>query len=153
MARRTKDIKITGGRDDGKVFRVTELSSDAAEWWAVRALQALAANGIDIDDIKEGFSDAMQVALKQKGKKAVISEYHAPLAKLATGGLNALAKIPPESAKPLFDDMMKTVSIVLPDNTDRPMCTADVIEDIQTRLKLRKAFAEVHFGFFMDGIL
>lgn len=149
MARRTKDIVIDGGRDDKKVFRITEMSADAAEWWAFRVLQALAANGIDIDDLTSGIKEGIAVSKAQDGAKVDLSEYQAPLAKVMRGGLNAISKIPPEQAKPILDEMMGCASLVLADKSTRDLFPGD-IEDIQTRFKLRLAFAEVHFGFFMN---
>jgi hypothetical protein len=132
MARKTIDYVEQGnGRDKGKVFRITELPAEDAEEWGARAVFALMNAGVDIpDDVaKQG------------------------LAGLAAIGVAALTKVPFDQAKPLFEKMMQCVTFI-PDPS-RPQVSralfADDIEEVSTRLKLRKEIVMLHLSFFTDA--
>lgn len=137
MARRTTTVTIedTNSRDHGKNYLVTEMDAEAAEWWAFRILQALLGG-------KNG------EVVKDLNFNAPLSEF-APMAiKL---GLAALSSIPAEQAKPLLDEMMGCVSMKLQGNQSRPLLPGD-IEDMMTRVQLRKAVLDIHTGFFSNGV-
>jgi len=125
MARQTKEIEIESGRDAGKVFVITEMAAADAEWWAFRALQAVA--GADADLLMG-----------------------APLQQMAANGIKMLAKADPSKVKPLFDEMMSCVSVKIPSGQTRKLLSTD-IEDLSTRLKLRTEVIELHVGFFTGG--
>jgi hypothetical protein len=114
-------------RDKGKVFKIEEMSADAAEQWALRAFFAIMNAGIEIPD---GIADM-------------------GFAGIATAGLKALGAVPYEVAKPLLDEMMDCVQII-PDpakpNVARALFPGD-IEEVATRLKLRKAVFDLHIAF------
>lgn len=129
MARRTKDIEIKDkdSRDDGKTYVITEMSAEAAEWWAFRVLQAILGANVEID-------------------------LSAPLAQMAAAGFKALGQLNPEKAKPLLDEMMKCVSVRLPDGKTRELFTgATDIEEVKTRMILRKEIFSLHVDFFQNG--
>lgn len=126
--RKTVDVTISEeGRDLGKVFRITEMSADQAERWAMRAFFALMNAGIDIPEDVAGMG----------------------LAGIAEIGLKALSRVPFEAAEPLLQDMMSCVQIV-PDpgkpNVVRSLIEGD-IEEILTRIQLRRAVFDVHVDF------
>jgi hypothetical protein len=124
--RRTEIVEIAEGRDAGKKFMITEMSAEAAEWWAFRALQAIAGADAELN-------------------------LQAPLADMAAQGIKALAKVHPEQAKPLLDEMMGCVQILVPaTQKPRPLLDGD-IEDVKTRFMLRKAVVELHLGFSTGG--
>jgi hypothetical protein len=124
--RRTEIVEITEGRDAGKKYQITEMSAEAAEWWAFRALQAVASSEVDLN-------------------------LQAPLAELARQGMKALASVSPPQAKPLLDEMMSCVQILVP-ATQKPRALLDGdIEDVKTRFLLRKAVIELHLGFSTGG--
>jgi hypothetical protein len=124
--RRTEIIEIAEGRDAGKKYQITEMSAEAAEWWAFRALQAIASSEVDLN-------------------------LQAPMAELARTGLKALASVSPAQAKPLLDEMMSCVQIMVP-ATQKPRAIMDGdIEDVKTRFLLRKAVMELHLGFSTGG--
>ena len=124
--RRTETVEITEGRDAGKKYQITEMSAEAAEWWAFRALQAIAGADAELN-------------------------LQAPLADMAAQGIKALAKVHPEQARPLLDEMMGCVQILVPaTQKPRPMLDGD-IEDVKTRFMLRKAVVELHLGFSTGG--
>lgn len=124
--RRTEIVEITEGRDAGKKFMITEMSAEAAEWWAFRALQAIAGADAELN-------------------------LQAPLSDMAAQGIKALAKVHPDQAKPLLDEMMGCVQILVPaTQKPRPLLDGD-IEDVKTRFMLRKAVVELHLGFSTGG--
>lgn len=128
MARRTSVTTIDDkdSRDIGKSFLITEMDAEAAEWWAFRALQ-----------------DVL-------GSDAVV-DFGAPLAEMAKQGLMAMSRIPPDQAKPLFDEMIGCVRVQLPDGKNSRDLLPGDIEEISTRLKLRRAVFEIHTGFSVRG--
>jgi hypothetical protein len=130
--RKTSIFTATEGRDRNKAFLITELSAAEAEDWAMRALFTMVNAGVEIPDELLG----------------------AGLAGLASLGIKSLTKVPYESAKPLFDTMMTCVQ-VLPDPKDhrtvRPLMTDDDIEEVSTRLALRKAVLNLHMDFFLGA--
>lgn len=124
--RRTEIVEITEGRDVGKKYQITEMSAEAAEWWAFRALQAIAGADAELN-------------------------LQAPLSDMAAQGIKALAKVHPEQARPLLDEMMGCVQILVPaTQKPRPLLDGD-IEDVKTRFMLRKAVVELHLGFSTGG--
>lgn len=123
--RRTEIVEIAEGRDAGKKYQITEMSAEAAEWWAFRALQAIAGADAELN-------------------------LQAPLSDMAAQGIKALAKVHPEQAKPLLDEMMSCVSVSLPAGASRDLLAND-IEDVKTRFMLRKAVVELHLGFSTGG--
>lgn len=131
MARRTKVVTIDSekSRDHGKTFLITEMSADAAEWWAIRVTQGIVGSNPDADfDIFSG-----------------------SLPKLANFAFIGLAKIPADQLKPLMDEMKACISVMLPDGmTSRALLAGDV-EDIMTWLELRKEVFEVLTGFSVGG--
>lgn len=134
MARRTKIVEITDeNRDKGKKFLLTEMDAEQAEWWAFRVLQA----GI------KGNPDIGKIASPESGM---------PLMEMARVGFAAIGGLPPEDAKPLLDQMMKCVQISLPGGTSRAMISADEIEEVTTRLTLRKEVFMLHTDFFTEGV-
>jgi len=125
MARKQKTITISApGRDKGKVFLITELSATDAEEWAGRAMFALMNAGVEIPD-----------NIAQAG-----------LAGLATIGLKALQTLKFEQAKPLFDKMMECVEVDMGRAGTRRLDDDD-IEEVATRLLLRREIVALHLDF------
>ncbi|ELC7391345.1 hypothetical protein RJO89_000314 [Enterobacter asburiae] len=115
------------GRDNGKKFYIREMSATQAEWWAIRAILAMANNGINLPD-----------NLSDMG-----------MAGMAKVGFEMVAKIPPEDARPLLDELMKCVQAVpnpADQNIKRPLIDDDT-EEVMTRLKLRGEVFKLHVDF------
>lgn len=134
MARKTLTVTIDGtGRDTGKAFLLTEMGASQSEKWAARALLALMRGGVTIPD-----------NIAQMG-----------LAGLAVIGVEALGTLEWDVAEPLLEEMFICVKII-PDpskpNVVR-MLIEDDIEDVKTRVKLRKAVLELHIDSFTDAAL
>jgi hypothetical protein len=127
--RKTSTLTIDAeGRDKGKTFVLTEMSAADAERWALRAFFALMNTGVEIPaDIAES-----------------------GMAGIASMGLQAIGKLPYEAAEPLLADMWDCVQI-MPDpakkNVVRDLIEQD-IEEVATRLEIRKAVFDLHTGFF-----
>lgn len=134
--RKTKFLAVPlvpATRDSGKLFQLTEMSADAAERWAFRALFAITRNGVDVPDDLQSMGMGALVAFGVRG--------------LLTMGF--------ADAAPLLDEMMACVEIV-PDPSKRdvvrPIDPEDV-EEVQTRLWLRDQVWELHTGFTIAGFL
>lgn len=132
MARKQTTFTATDGRDNGKLYLLTELPAADAEDWAMRALFAMVNAGVDIPDEMLG----------------------AGLAGLAALGIKALTKVPYDAAKPLIDTLMQCVQFVpnpRDHRTARALMTDDDIEEVATRVKLKKAILDLHMDFFRDA--
>lgn len=129
MARRTQTVTIDNekSRDHGKSYVITEMPAEQAEWWAARAIQALLSENPDIGSLGD-----------------------TPLAQIAAMGFKALGSLPPENLKPLMDEMFTCVSTALPNGQSRELLPND-IEEVSTRLQLRKEIFSLHIGFFVLG--
>ncbi len=114
------------GRDQGKKFVLTEMAAAQAERWALRALSALVASGVEIpDDVAKG-----------------------GLAAVARMGIQAFGGIAWERAEPLLAEMFDCVQIQPGDNPAivRKLVDDD-IEEITTRFKLRMELFGLHMDF------
>jgi len=121
------------GRDRGKIFVITEMSASQAEAWAMRAILALIANGVDLPENFESMG----------------------IAGLAELGIKALSKLKWTDAEPLLAEMWQCVRI-MPDGAKphviRNLIEED-IEEIATRIKLRAEIWKLHVGFLKAGAL
>ncbi|MEG1465051.1 MAG: hypothetical protein RSA68_03985 [Hafnia sp.] len=116
------------GRDQGKVFFIREMAASQAEWWAIRAGLAMAKNGVNLPD---NFSDM-------------------GMAGMAKVGLEMVAQISADEARPLLDELMKCIQFV-PDPTNQNIKRGlidDDTEEVVTRLKLRSEVFKLHVDFF-----
>lgn len=122
MARNTIDYTVsTPGRDLGKVFVITEMSSAQGEEWALKALLAL---GSSVPP------EALQLGM-------------AAMSKI---GLEGLLSVKFEVLKPLLDEMMSCVKIRPSAHIVRELIEED-IEEIMTRVNLRKEVWAINTGF------
>ena len=127
MARKETTFVSETGRDLGKQFLITEMPASQAENWAFKAILAVGNAGIEIPD-----------NLASQGMAGL----------MAIGYMNLL-KIPFEAAKPLLDEMMTCVQIIPSANIKRKLVEED-IEEVATRLQLRKATWNLHMDFFLN---
>ena len=112
------------GRDKGKQFRLREMPASQAERWAIRTVLAMGKAGVEVPDY-----------LAEQGMSG-----------LAAVGLMNMTRIPFVDAEPLLAEMMDCVYRIEPAIT-RPLIEDD-IEEVSTRLKLRKEVLDLHIGFF-----
>lgn len=135
MARKTRDVTIAlgdGNRDNGKIFRLTEMPAVQAEKWAARALLAMSRSGVEIPE------EAMA----------------AGAATLLAAGLRSFTSMAFEDAELLMDEMFACIQFV--DPTNRAVTRAlidDDIEEVATRLFLRGEVIEIHTGFSVTATL
>ncbi len=126
-----KELKIViggEGRDKGKTFVITEMSATQGEKWALRAFLALMKAGIHVpDDISSlGFAG------------------------IAVWGIQSMAGLDWQTAEPLLDEMWDCLRIMPDANTPevtRRLVESD-IEEIGTRMQLRKDIISLHTDFF-----
>jgi hypothetical protein len=132
MARKTISYKIEDeGRDKGKLFFITEMSSEQAEDWAFRVLLALMAGNVELP---EGFE-----TLGMSG--------------LAQLGLKALTGLKYDIAKPLLAEMFTCLQII-PDPSKTMVVRAlvpDDIEEVSTRFRLRMEIFNLHTDFLVNA--
>ena len=132
MALKTEVVTIDNeeSRDFGKQFLVSEMPADKAEKWAARALNALAASGIELPD------SAASAGIRG-------------LALAGMAGLKNFHGLPWKEVEPLLDEMMSCV-MVIPDQDkqtrNRPLRNTDT-EEMSTRLLLRNVWLELTMGF------
>jgi hypothetical protein len=130
MARNFKEITVEGdNRDKDKRYLITELPASQGEKWAMRALALLAKSGISLP---EG-------GVEQLG-----------MAGIARLGFEALMGINFLDLEPLLDEMMTCVRALPASGQPRKLQEED-IEEISTRLMLRKEVFELHTAFFGNG--
>jgi hypothetical protein len=126
MSRKVKEITITAeGRDQGKTYLITELPASEGEKWAMRALALLAKSGVELPD---GSANLGMAGVARLGFEALM-------------GINFL------DLEPLLDQMMTCVQAVPSSGMARKLVEED-IEEIATRLALRRDIFELHTGFF-----
>ena len=128
MSRKVLNYRIEDdGRDNGKMFVITEMPPSKSEKWAMRAILALMEAGIDLP---EGFESM-------------------GMAGLAEVGIKSLSHLRWEVVEPLMDEMWSCVAII-PDPSKpqivRPLIESD-IEEVLTRIKIRKEILGLHMDF------
>lgn len=116
-----------------KTFRLTKWDAFRAEWWALRVFQAVAAVDASVFT-GSGDPDAPPLGM----------------AELARRGIGALAKIDPAQARPLLDEMLDNVQVLMPDGKTRPFLRTDVANVLQL-FELRRAIIENNISFFTDA--
>lgn len=128
MARKTAMITIDKpNRDQGKLFLLTEMGAHQAESWAMRVFLALMAANVELPS---GIEDLGMAGLAEVGLKAL-------------GGLKW------EVAKPLIEEMLECVQIIVnPANTHvhRGLVESD-IEEVTTLARLRMEVFNLHVDF------
>lgn len=118
-------IDIEGSRDKGKTYLLTELSAEEGEDWLFAFIMAAARSGV-----------MLPPNLQEIG-----------LAGVATLSLQALGGMRMDEARPLLDKMFSCVQFVSSKGITRAL-EKDDIEEVSTRLRLRKEVVELHTGFF-----
>jgi len=120
-------IDLEGSRDKGNTYFLTEMSAEDAEFWLVSFTMAAARSGVAPNIIMQ---------LKELG-----------LAFVASVGLQALGSMSLEEVRPLLEKMFSCVQFISSNGTVRNLAPGD-IEEVSTRLRLRKEVIELHTGFF-----
>lgn len=130
MARRTIDIAIEAeGRDKGRVYRITEMPASVGEQWALDAINGVARSGlVHVSDLKD-----------------------TPMAGLAALGVQAFMGMAKADLQPLLAQMFSCVTRVMPAAPQGRLLQEEDIEEVTTRLKLRREIFELHTGFFANA--
>jgi hypothetical protein len=136
MARRTREVTITDeGRDQGKVFFLTEMPAMQADRWSMRALMAIAHTGITIPE--EVFSMGM-AGIMALGIHSLVRLSASELLPLLDEIHDSCVAHIPDPAKPMVKLGKPGGAGPLPDNT---------IEEVKTYMTLRKELLSLHTGF------
>ena len=154
--RNTKTVTIVAqNRDAGKSFLITEMSSVQGEQWAWRVILMLARAGVDmpehlLDGAVGGFGDLMAL-VGEGAEKEKAGRYLEGLVKFL---MRCFTMVDFEELKPLLDEMFACVRF-LPNPNDPGVSRAlmetgadsDDIQEINTRLLLRREVLMLHVGF------
>lgn len=130
MARKEKDVKIADeGRDQGKIFHLTEMPASQAEKWALRAFLAIARNNVQIPEEVAGM-----------GMRGIF----------ILGFVRAIGMMSFADAEVLLDEMFTCVEFV--GDPKQPLATRrkpleEDIEEVETRVHLRRQVFELHVDF------
>lgn len=131
--RKTKVVQIKeAGRDNGKIFLLTEKPAMQAEKWAARAALAIMRSGVNVPD---GFASM-------------------GWAGIAIVGFKSLAGVKWEDLEPLMDEMFGCIQLV-PDPANPSFARALIegdVEEVRTMATLRMEVFELHTGFSLAGI-
>ena len=130
---KTEDVRVPewpGGRDNGKVFRITEMRAAQAEKWGWRMLLALNRAGGEIPQNVQNLG----------------------MVGVAILGINTFLRgnIKFEELEPLFDEMMECVQAVLDPKKHSEVAMKiplDHVQDARTIAWLRSEVLRVHTGF------
>lgn len=129
MTLKTRMVTIENkGRDNGKVFQITEMPIIKADRWATRAMLALISSGVDIGEVNP--SDGMIA--------------------IASVAVKALAGVPEETALSLLDELMDCVRIVPTGGVARDIVIDSDISEISTLFTLRKEVIALHTDFLQQ---
>lgn len=139
MGRREVEVTISAdGRDLGKKFKIVEMPSAQAEWWAMRLLNGLATAKVDMGAVQP----LMGMAGLAQG-----------MASLGVLGLDAMFRMPLDLQKPLLDEMFGCIQIIQPSPRAISEAMGD-IEEVATRIQLREEVLSLHLGFSLrDRVL
>jgi len=128
MTRKVQTVSITAeGRDQGKVFQITEMAASRSERWALRALLAIGRSGVKLPD-----------GIEKMGFAALVSY-----------GINMITQLPFDEADYLLAEMFTCVQYI-PDPSKPQIIRGlaeDDIEEVSTRITLRKAIFGIHSDF------
>jgi len=136
----TKLITIEKGRDEGKTFRIREMSSLQLEKWCARALIAIFGSNADIPpEVAEAAQNSNTVALIQAGMKCMT-------------GLTW------DKVESLYDELLRQVAVV-PDPA-KPEAVVGLhngnvenfVRSAGTILRLRGEVLALCLGFSTDGV-
>lgn len=151
MARREKRVTISDGtaqtnRDYGKTFIIREMSADAGEWWAIRALIVLG-----------NASLSMPTGVLESGMAglAAMEQLKGAASALFLMGLRTLPGVDAKALKPLLDEMMSCVTYQPPGAYPAQALHAgemSQIDEIKTLLTLRAEVLELHMGFSLADV-
>lgn len=142
MARKTHTFTIESGRDKGKTFLITEMPLLRADRWAMKMAKALAAAGIDMNQLAGGV-DMQMNGLGMLG--------------IAQACASAIGNMEEGVFEELTDTLLGCAEIVVSNSVTRPIIYSDTgdsdIEDIGTVFKIRAQAFKLHVDFLTDGAI
>ncbi|CAI3955148.1 unnamed protein product [Commensalibacter communis] len=166
MARRSIDIKIEEkGRDQGKLFKITEMSAFDTEAWAERAINAILRNATAQDlsvllplvysyvqQVNEDKSLEEVVEDREEGKAAINQATES----LAIYFASMFFQLPYDELRVVSDPLLQCCAIYL--NPGQSQITEPVlnnptqyIEEASTIFGLKREVFKLHTDFFTNG--
>lgn len=139
MARQYIDVEGKGERDANKVYRITEMSAEAGEWFAYRLIGAL------VDADKDGKLSSLWDMFGKAGNLEVLAQVG-----IKTVG-SLLMQADQSRMKSLLDEMKGCWKMKCDGDFMRNLTEGD-IEEVSTLMTLRMKTLELHLNFFMAGI-
>jgi len=156
MARKTRDITIEKGRDQGKTFRIQEMPVSRADKWANVLLASAARGGVDVrsmdfQKMAEVFNinDSAEDAIKAGRNIDVVGG----ILELANLSIAAIGNITADVFQASMDELVEACVEVVPSGgKPREMISIDdEIEDLKTLWILRKEAFALHVDFLEQG--
>lgn len=151
MARKEITFTVTAnGRDNGKKFKITEMSARQAEEWAIRVACAMMSTGVTVPDNIMNVAGSLAKEKPSKDDKAAVALYESVMASgmiaLAKFGITALAKVPFTESKPLMDELMGCIQYVAGPTISIPLDDSH-IEEASTYFRLKVEALKLHVSF------
>lgn len=137
-----RDVVISeDGADKGKTFVVRQMPLIQGDRWANRVALALMKSGVDISPLTKKGSD---------GKAEFVGLLD--MANVINVALRALGGVDDDVAQGLLDELMRHVSVKLPNGTTRTLIVDTDISSIGTLWKLRIEAIKVNLDFLKAGV-
>jgi hypothetical protein len=122
---------VEGDRDSGKQFVITEMPPTQGEAWAIRAVLAIVGSA--------------KMPENAAGMGGIVD--------LLRMGVDSLSSLKWDDAKPLLDEMMDTIRYRPDPKVDVTFALTETdIEEIGTRIKLKKLVWDLNAGFLLRGL-
>lgn len=134
---KNKTVTIEKGRDAGKVFLITEMSSMDADEWAHRLVEQATLSGIDLKDV-----DVLN--LDTKSMKGMIE--------IGAMVISILGRIPYETSRKMKFDILDRCVKIIPKSGDARICLWDQeIKDFKNFTILAAHAIGIHVDFLEQG--
>lgn len=137
-----RDVVISeDGADKGKTFVVRQMPLIQGDRWANRVALALMKSGVDVSPLTKKGKD---------GKAEFVGLLD--MANVINVALRALGGVEDDVAQGLLDELMRHVSVKLPNGTTRTLIVDTDISSIGTLWKLRIEAIKVNLDFLKAGV-
>lgn len=134
---KTKNFTIPEGRDEGKVFKITEMPALKADEWAHKLLEQASRSGVDLKNV-----DVLSLDTKSM----------AGMIEIGAAVFTILGRIDYQTSREMKFDLLNTcVRIVPTDGKPRECLWGDEIKDFQNFTLLAAQAIGIHIDFLKKG--